>query len=233
MTHYTKTFRIGGSASGRLFIGLLLVAIGFLFLLNNLNYIDASAYYRWWPLILIIIGLYKGIQARTAAGWVAGGTWALVGGLFLLDNMNLLEFDLTDLWPLALIWLGAFMLLKSRNPAMRSPLEDSNSIISATAVLGGLERRNNSADFKGGELTAVMGGCEIDLSKASIRNEATIDTFAFWGGIEVKVPADWSVVSKVYPILGGFEDATTPPANDSKRLIIRGFAIMGGVGVKN
>jgi len=61
-----------------------------------------------------------------------------------------------------------------------------------------------------------------------------IDVFAFWGGIEIRVPEDWSVVTRVTPLLGGVEDQTrASQAAVSKRVEIRGTAIMGGVEIKN
>jgi hypothetical protein len=35
------------------------------------------------------------------------------------------------------------------------------------------------------------------------------------------------------PILGGFEEKTAHPAAGTKRLIVKGYAIMGGVEVRN
>ena len=35
--------------------------------------------------------------------------------------------------------------------------------------------------------------------------------FAFWGGIEIKVPEDWTVVTRVMPLMGGVEDKTRAP----------------------
>ena len=54
-----------------------------------------------------------------------------------------------------------------------------------------------------------------------------------WGGIEIRVPPDWTVISRVDPILGGYEDKTTPPKDDSKRFVVRGSVVMGGIEVKN
>ena len=80
-----------------------------------------------------------------------------------------------------------------------------------------------------------MGGCEIDLRQASIKEgDAVIDVFALWGGIDLKVPLDWSVVMQGSPLMGGFDDKTHPPQGGSnKRLVIKGYAIMGGVQISN
>ena len=81
-------------------------------------------------------------------------------------------------------------------------------------------------------------GCEIDLRQASIApgTEAVIDVFAFWGGIEIKVPEDWTVVTRAVPLMGGVEDKTHVPQPlpaVEKRLVISGIVVMGGVVVKN
>jgi hypothetical protein len=47
--------------------------------------------------------------------------------------------------------------------------------------------QNSTPDFRGGELTAVMGGIELDLRNAGLQNEATLNVFAMWGGIELKI----------------------------------------------
>jgi predicted membrane protein len=107
--------------------------------------------------------------------------------------------------------------------------------VSGFALLGGVNRRCVSQDFRGGSLTAIMGGCELDLRHASISSgQAVIDTFAFWGGIEIKVPQEWTVVVQGTPILGAFDDKTVRVGGDgSKVLVIKGVALMGGVDVKN
>jgi hypothetical protein len=102
------------------------------------------------------------------------------------------------------------------------------------AVMGAVMRGNNSHVFRGGDLTAVMGGCELDLRHAAIDGEAVIDVFALWGGIEIRVPEDWSIESRVVPIMGGVEDKTRPPQGASRhRLVLRGFVVMAGVEIKN
>jgi predicted membrane protein len=74
------------------------------------------------------------------------------------------------------------------------------------------------------------------VRKASIApgTEAVIDVFAMWGGIDMKIPEDWTVVNRVSAVMGGVEDKTesTDPSS-SKRLVLRGIVLMGGVSLKN
>ena len=91
-----------------------------------------------------------------------------------------------------------------------------------------------SQAFEGADLTAIMGGCTIDLRGADIGAEpAVIDAFAFWGGIEILVPEGWVVTNKVLPLLGGASDTTRPAAGASKQLLVRGTSMMAGVQIGN
>src|SRR5579871_5050997 len=91
-----------------------------------------------------------------------------------------------------------------------------------TAVLGGVERQNNSQHFHGGEATAFMGGVKLDLRDAIIDgNEATIDVTTVMGGVELHIPRNWTVINHVTPILGGVEDRTHS-SEATKKLIVEG-----------
>ena len=106
---------------------------------------------------------------------------------------------------------------------------------SAYAVCSAVRRSINDKNFKQGDYTAFMGGCEIDLSQATMAAEgAVIDVFAFWGGIDLKVPKTVTIESQVTAVLGAFEDKTDrSQADPQQKLLIRGMAMMGGVDVKN
>ena len=136
-----------------------------------------------------------------------------------------------------MIFVGLSIIFKDRLKAEITPssnnVEDIENICNLSAMMSGSKTHNASQNFRGGELTAVMGGIELDLRNASIDGAATLNVFAVWGGIEIKVPGDWSVISQGIPILGGIEDRTVPPMNRSKILYIQGYAIMGGVEIKN
>jgi predicted membrane protein len=218
----------------QLVVGIVVVILGVLFTLDNLGVLNSGDYLRFWPLALFAIGLAKFVDAEGTPGRLTGGILMLFGSLLLLNNLELIRFRLRDYWPMILVFFGVSIIWQAF--ARRQPTsEDDTSTITGAAILGGLQKTCRSSDFRGGELTAILGGCDIDLRPAVMQvDEAVVQTFAFWGGIEMKVPEDWDVVCKGYPILGGFEERTGGPRNGGrKRLIIKGFAIMGGVEIRN
>lgn len=218
----------------QLVMGLLVLLAGVLFTLDNLGIVDARAYLRYWPAGLIAIGVLKLWQSRRGSGVFAAFLFIGAGIWLLLQSARIVSVELWDLWPLLLIFFGASLVWHGLRGRRAQAGVDSAATISGLAVLGGIHRGNNSREFRGGDLTAVLGGCEIDLRQAAINGEAVLDVFAMWGGIEIRVPDDWSVSGRIVPILGGFEDKTRPaPGASTHRLIVRGFAIMGGIDIKN
>lgn len=218
----------------QLVLGLLIAIVGVFLTLDTVGILDAEYYLRLWPAGLIALGLAKLLQSRGGhSGMLGGVVLTLIGTWLLLDNLRIVRVDIWEAWPLLIVLLGLSIVWRSVAGRRPQP-SDSNSIVSAVAILGGVNRGNNSGTFRGGDLTAIMGGCEVDLRQAKINGEAIVDVFAMWGGIEIKVPEDWTVVGRVTPLLGGFEDKTRPPQGASEhRLVVRGFVLMGGIEVKN
>ena len=220
----------------QLFVGIIVIVVGVLMTLDNLQVLDAARYLRFWPTGLIALGLIKVWNSRDGMGGAFGGfIFVVIGTWLLLEQTALVRVSFWDIWPALLVFFGLFLVWQGLSgPRPQSALKDSNSLMCATALLGGVARGNNSSAFRGGELTAMMGGCEIDLRHASIGGEAVFDVFALWGGIEIRVPPDWTVVSRITPILGGVDDKTRPPQGASRHcLVLRGFIVMAGVEIKN
>lgn len=219
----------------RLVAGLFIAAAGALLAADRFGLIDARPFWEYWPLLLIAIGITKLFQPRGSRG---GGVFLVaLGSYFLLRELDLIDFDLADVAPLLLVIAGLTLVvtaLMRRYPSADSQA-DSSSLVHSFAMLGGSHPVSSSADFRGGTATAIAGACEIDLRQATIAGgEAVIDTFAFWGGVEIFVPETWTVVLRGVPVLGSFEDKTMPPPGGStQRLVVKGLAIMGGVEVKN
>src|SRR5687767_4207353 len=205
----------------QLFVGLVVIAAGVLMTLDNLQLIDAGRYLRFWPAGLIVLGLLKLWHSRDGVGASFGGfLFVVVGAWLLAEQTAVIRISFWDMWPTLLVFFGLFLVWQGLSAPRRRASGDSNAVISAMAVLGGVARGNNSAAFRGGEVTAVMGGCELDLRHAAIDGEAVIDLFALWGGIEIRVPEDWTVVSRITPLLGGLDDKTRPLLGASRHRLV-------------
>jgi hypothetical protein len=258
-----STTQTGFKITGQLIIGLFVILIGVLFALDELGIAHAERFFQYWPVVIIVIGLVKLSQSGSDGGGLVGVTFILVGSWLLLEETGFIRISFFSLWPMLLVLVGAYLvwqgltgrqLPQANGPgtppaddiwtggrscgtagvAPSSTESDGTSRMSAMAILGGVSRGNNSKTFRAADLVAIMGGCEIDLRKAAINGEAVIDVFAIWGGIEIRVPEDWTVVSQVTPLLGGVDDKTRPPQGaTAHRLTLRGVAIMGGVEIKN
>jgi predicted membrane protein len=216
----------------RLVIGLAVMSAGLVLALDSLGVVDGGQVFRYWPLVLIAVGIVKWLGPPRCAQ--AGFVWIAAGGAFLFVTMGRMPFG--RLWALLLFFVGAniaWRALRPQVPAQRGV--DPANRVDMLAVLGGAKTVSYARDFRGGNATATLGGCEIDLRRASIAEgeTAVLDTFAFWGGIEIKVPEDWQVLDRGNAFMGGFVNSTRPAPGASKRLVVTGLAIMGGVEVKN
>lgn len=231
-----------GIAIPKLIFGLSLILIGIAYTLDHLGYIEAESLIRFWPAMLIAAGIGKLIDPGSSSSRFSGVLLLGVGALLLGDNLNLLRFDFESLFPLVLVAIGLRLVWLGLWPRRRNAAAaEGVSTVDGMVLLGGGRRTNNSADFRGGDLMAVMGGFNVDLRSARIANgPAVIDVFAFWGGIDIRVPEDWDVVVRGIPLLGGFEDKTQRGRSEKsdnegprQELIVKGFAIMGGIEIKN
>jgi LiaF transmembrane domain len=220
--------------TSQLFAGLLIAALGVLFTLDNLNILRARDVLRYWPAILIVIGVSQLAQARTIGTMIGGSIWIVFGAVLLGERLHLITAGLR-FWPLLLVAVGAWIVVRSMTAVGPSGVTDSSARLSALAVLGGVDRRVTAEGFQGADITAFMGGGKLDLREAKIAGpEAVVDILAVMGGFEIVAPETWHVIVDVVPLMGGYEDKTRHPADPSApRLRLRGFVMMGGLEVRN
>lgn len=232
-------------ASHQVVLGLLVMGMGVLFLLDNLDILDFRHAIGFWPLAFIAAGVIVLSGDGPRSGSYTGVVLIGVGVLMILGRLGVLYISWSMVWPLLLIALGGLILFRTLGPG-RTPrplaadgaasidgAAVADKVVDVVAILGGVERRITTPDFLGGEITAVLGGCALDLREASIVKEAVLNVFTIWGGINIKVPPDWTVVWAGTALMGGFAEKTASTPDSSKRLVIRGYAIMGGVEVRN
>jgi hypothetical protein len=102
------------------------------------------------------------------------------------------------------------------------------------AIMSGVVRKGAWVVPPHHTAVAVMGGVEIDLTDAKfVERITTIQVFAFWGGVEIRVPADVHVQVDGIGFMGAFEDKSMGlPSPDRPIVRVTGFAMMAGVEVK-
>lgn len=114
----------------------------------------------------------------------------------------------------------------------------ADAAFSQVAVLSGFKRRITSQKFRFANVSAVLGGFEIDLTRADIDGEeAVVQVHCVLGGGEIRIPDSWKVLVETDTIGGGFSDETFfhpgDPAKPPKRLVVRGTLVFGGIVIKN
>jgi predicted membrane protein len=221
--------------TGQMVVGLAIAVAGILFTLDNLHVLRAREYLEYWPIVLVAIGLVHMSQAKTAAGSAGGGIWILVGVVLLGDRLGFVHANIWNFWPLILVLVGGRIVWQTIDTNRAADRGDASATVSAIAVMGGFERRITSQHFRGGEITAFMGGGKLDLRDAMpAGGQAVINVFAMMGGFEILIPETWRVICEVTPFMGGIDDKSRTSTNPSAPcLVLRGFVMMGGVTLKN
>lgn len=222
--------------TGRLVFGLVITLLGVVFLLDQLGVVSSRQVLRYFPAIPLVLGLMLLAGVGVRRHLPGGLLLTFFSGWFLLRALGVLFMDPWGLWPVVLLILGGWIVVAAlRGPAPRAAVERGASTLNAFALWSGSSRKVVSEDFRGGEVTAIMGGHEIDLRPARMTDgTAVIDLFVWWGGVEIRVPEDWKVTNETLPLLGGIEDSTrVPQGQASGHLVLKGAVIMGGVEVKN
>ena len=237
-------YRYRSGVTGRLVFGLVIMVLGALWTLDNLGVIDSDLVLRWWPVCLIAYGTAKLAGFGNARSNFWGALFVIAGGWILAENFGLIHMSLWQLWPLVLVFIGVSVLVgaghislgeRFRHRSQEGSFTDDAERLSSFAVWGHVVRKVVSRQFQGGDVSAVMGGVDLDLRGAKpVPGGAVIDVLAIWGGIDVLVPPDWRVINQATVVMGAVEDKSRiPPPDATDTLILRGLVMMGGVEIKN
>jgi hypothetical protein len=133
---------------------------------------------------------------------------------------------------------GFQKLDESGNPVATPPPSNSgpDDQIECTAIFGGVKRNVVSKNFKGGEIVAIFGGADVDLTHADFNGVIKLEATNILGGTKLIVPPTWDVQSEMVAIFGGVEDKrriNPEMINRNKRLILMGTAFLGGLEIRS
>ena len=231
----------------KIIFGILLISAGVLLLCLNSGIIPEE--YRHiifsWPTLLIGIGLMNLFNRES---FFSGFILLLIGGFFLLPHLFLLPANFSySFWPGLLIIVGILIIArrtifhshfhKHQFAHSTSELKNDSGYVILNNVFSGGKHKVSPTEFKGGKISNIFGGTELDLTQATLAPGTSIlEIECIFGGASIIVPNDWTIHVQVNSILGGFADKrahiTSNPENADRELIIKGSAIFGGGEVK-
>lgn len=237
------------------FFGVLLILVGMLFLAFNKGWLnpDLRHVIFSWPMIFVLFTFI----ALSKKEYLGSLFWLVLAAFFLLPRIsaaypnafpNIDQDFVQSSWPILLIIIGVGVILKisfgnrfnnygtDGERFKANKIEGTDGVYVRKVLFGGNEDIFLEPVFRGGEIDAVFGGVELDLSRATLpEGDTYLQIHAIFGGVKLYLPEDWVVVTKVSAVLGGVENKRfmkTAPTEVSKRLILTGDVIFGGCEIR-
>ena len=221
---------------GSIGIAVLILAVGGLLLLSHLLNWAVSFWSILWPTTLVVLGLF-GTMPRSVflrLGFV------LFGGYFLLDNLNVLQFDLG--WgfvlPVILLLFGISLLIRAfRKPKRVSPVFKINSngadsmnsyfhaeddAFQCDNSFGESKHYVELPQLRSGSVNTSFGDTTIDLSGVeAVSKNCKVEVNLSFGDCTVLVPSRYRVelVKNVSFATVNLKGDPTPACDGTIRII--------------
>lgn len=194
----------------------------------------ADAYFHWdanfwdlcWPSALLVLGLTQLFHKVSFVQICC----ALLGGYFLLKNLELLPYQLSKdiIFPILIVLFGISLLMD----ALRKPKKprfkfihngDDNKKQSSCTIdgecfdcsmsFGEETRRIDLPRLSGGEISASFGDYTVDLSGCEeVSHNCTIDASCSFGELTILVPSRYRVEPDSSTSFGSFDVSGQPDA---------------------
>ena len=237
------------STSPRYIIGGILVGIGALLLVSNLNLINLDWIWdfalRWWPVLIIAWALWDLVH-----GGFRFRMWPivllLVGLGLQLSFLGLWEWEWQVVWPVFIVIVGLAFLLGRHRRRHRRQAHHSSMIVDGAvtrevngvtwrAAFNNVEERYAAQDFRGGEVEANFANLFLDLREAAMAEDsASLVVTITFAGVRLQVPPNWRVNSDgVTTHRGEIKDEreVSPPETSDPVLHLTGTLTFGHLNI--
>ncbi len=224
--------------TGRYVAGLILIALGGVFLLDSFDVIDIGEIVGW-IISIAFIAFGLGILITRKSRQVFFPIILILIGVFLL--LGNLDVDAYQYWPVILIVIGGAIIFggmrrrsNSRKPEIggSTSTTTSDGEVNISCTLGETNERVDTGDFRGGSVNVTMGNVKLDLRDAEVVNRpANLEVSLTMGGLHLRVPSDWGVAIDNSVTLGEVDDkrSRSGPASETPHLKITGNITMGSI----
>lgn len=259
---YRNGKRLGKNATwsngmiGGMIFGMLLVFVGMLlFALNSGIFIpEWTPILISWQMLLIVIGIIQFWKMDITAGIV----FLSVGTFFVIPKINKMFPGSLDIvpgfgstyWPVLLVIFGiaviaGFLLNRTLKPTRNSccnthkrneptPTYTASTVgtVNYNLLFTGSEQVFLGPEFRGGKISVVFGGLELDLRRTSLpegTNYLKVD--CTFGGVEIKAPDNWYIEIESHSLFGGVSDSRRfyrEQEQEKRKLVIIANCTFGG-----
>lgn len=218
--------------------GIVLVIVGVIVALNELEITDIDIFFDgWWTLFIIIpcfIGIFTSKDKYSNILGVAAGVF------LLLCCQDILEFSM--LWqlglPVIIVAVGLKMifggLFRNKTHKVQENVKLNNGTPKRlSAIFSGNSVNFSGEEFCGSNINAVFGGADCDLRGAFIGQDCVINAYAIFGGIDILVPENVNIKINSTSFFGGVENENHKTAYENAPTIyINATCLFGGIDIK-
>lgn len=228
--------------TNRKVLGLLFLVLGAVLLMRFMDILPFTIpYYIFsWKTLLMALGIFFIFTEKSKSTGVILFT---IGAIFLARDIFIVDFAtiIQIALPLMLLVIGFVILMPGRlrkTDYNKITSEDVLGSINEVNIFSGGNKFINSDSFKGGEVTCIFGGSELNFRETILApGNNVLDVTCIFGGCTLYVPEDWTIRIETTNVFAGFNDARYKKriglVNDpNKVLIIRGALIFGGGDIK-
>lgn len=234
--------------------GVALIVIGAIIALDRLNVISFDVIFDgWWTLFIIVpcaIGLF---QRQNVTGNLIG---VIVGISLLSVHREWLDWDLVGemIFPLILVALGLGVIFTKKdketfdesekeeetlieNPVINEEIGVSNPIqtkkLNVFFAFSGGKSVVDGDKVTGGDVTAIFGGSDCDLTNAVFEGVTKLNVNAIFGGVKLILPENVNVKINPTSIFGGTTNNRNS-ANDASAptVYVNAFSMFGGIKIQ-
>lgn len=209
-----------------IFIGILIIVLGVIFLGNSLNIWNVQIFFDGWWTVFIIIPSIIGLLKREA---LASSFLGLsIGILLLLASQEVIKWNMVGkiFIPIILIVIGLLIIFKPGTKKI-----DKKNLPEYIGLFSSIEEKANK-NFKGANCIAIFGGVELDLRDVDIKSDISINCTTIFGGIDIIAPKNVNIKTSGMPIFGGIENQKESKEESAPTIYINYVCIFAGIDIK-
>lgn len=225
--------------------GGLFIATGLLIMFRNLGYLEPSVFSMIisWPSLLLLLGIWSFVHRNFKSGIFLTS----IGGFFLIPYITGAGAGWMHMyWPAIFVILGILMIIYHMLPRRwkhhryNYPTDTNYQIndgyVTCENKFGSIHQIVTDEVFKAARIQNSFGETILDLRGTTIEpGDTIIDIDSSFGGIEIYVPANWTVITEIDCSLAGVDDKRKciGGVQPELKLRIRGKISFSGVEIKN